>query len=72
MMIKCARCGLAYSHSRSTSALVLTYCGVLCEVADLGYSLAAFEKAPVTALLQALHPIPIRTEWAAVFARLAA
>jgi hypothetical protein len=47
MMVRCNRCGLTYSHLRSTSALTLTYCCMLCEVADLGYSLAAFEKAPL-------------------------
>jgi hypothetical protein len=47
MMVRCNRCGLTYSHLRSTSALILTYCCMLCEVADLGYSLAAFEKAPL-------------------------
>jgi hypothetical protein len=56
MMIKCTRCGIAYSHSRSTSALALTYCCMLCEVADLGFSLAAFEKAPVAELCSAAHP----------------
>lgn len=56
MMVKCHRCGLSYSHVKSTSSLVLTYCSVLCEVFDLGYSLAAFEKAPLLKPIRVLIP----------------
>jgi hypothetical protein len=72
MMIKCVRCGLAYSHTRSTSALVLTYCGMLCEVADLGYSLAAFEKAPVAGIRTTITAPSARPEGAGVLAGLGA
>lgn len=60
MMMNCNRCGISYSHARSTSALVLTYCGMLCEVADLGYSMAAFEKAPIVELRRAIKALPVR------------
>ena len=72
MMVKCTRCQVAYSHSRSTSALVLTYCSMLCEVADLGYSLSAFEKAPISELLHGAHVVPVRQVNADLFAQLAA
>ncbi len=64
MMTKCQRCGGPYMHSKSTSALVLTYCGVLCETADLGFSLAAFEKMEVPAWRPALVAVAARTAFA--------
>lgn len=36
ILLTCARCGTPYHHERSASGLPLTYCGVLCERADLG------------------------------------
>jgi endogenous inhibitor of DNA gyrase (YacG/DUF329 family) len=36
---ECQRCNTAYQWERSQSALRFTYCGVLCEQADLGYSI---------------------------------
>jgi hypothetical protein len=72
MMVKCNRCGIAYSHTRSTSALVLTYCCLLCEVADLGYSLAAFEKAPIPALRRGAAPTVAAPALSALQARVAA
>lgn len=62
MMVKCIRCGIAYSHTRSTSALVLTYCGLLCEAAELGYSLAAFERASIAQLRPAVPNLIARQE----------
>ncbi|MBI5949511.1 MAG: hypothetical protein HY875_15335 [Chloroflexi bacterium] len=72
MMMKCTRCGIAYSHTRSTSALVLTYCGMLCEVSDLGYSMAAFEKAPIVELRRAIRRRQEREEVIGLAARMAA
>jgi hypothetical protein len=42
-LFKCARCGLPYAPSRSTSALKLTYCSFLCELGDLGFSISGLE-----------------------------
>ncbi|MBI5948279.1 MAG: hypothetical protein HY875_09085 [Chloroflexi bacterium] len=42
-MPKCTRCNLAYLPSKSTSALRLTYCSFLCELGDLGFSMAGLE-----------------------------
>ncbi len=61
MMTKCQRCGVPYMHSKSTSALVLTYCGVLCETADLGFSLVALEKMELPARRPALAAVAART-----------
>jgi hypothetical protein len=72
MMVNCNRCGIAYSHTRSTSALILTYCCLLCEVADLGYSLAAFEKAPIPALRRAAPPTVVTPAFSALKDRVAA
>ena len=38
---QCARCGLRYEWRRSPSSLKMTYCGSLCERADLGFTLDA-------------------------------
>jgi hypothetical protein len=38
---ECARCGLRYDWRRSPSSLKMTYCGSLCERADLGFTLDA-------------------------------
>jgi endogenous inhibitor of DNA gyrase (YacG/DUF329 family) len=36
----CARCGVRYDWRRSpSSSLKMTYCGSLCEQADLGFSI---------------------------------
>ncbi len=42
-MLRCARCELRYVPSKSTSALRLTYCSFLCELGDLGFSIAGLE-----------------------------
>jgi hypothetical protein len=42
-MPKCTRCKLGYMTSKSTSALRLTYCSFLCELGDLGFSMAGLE-----------------------------
>ena len=46
---RCKRCNLRYTLNKSTSALKLTYCSFLCELGDLGFSMAGLEsmvKAP--------------------------
>lgn len=40
---RCSRCNLVYSPLKSTSALRLTYCSFLCELGDLGFSIAGLE-----------------------------
>lgn len=42
-MQRCKRCNLAYLTTKSTSALRLTYCSFLCELGDLGFSMAGLE-----------------------------
>ena len=46
----CAHCGLRYDWRRSpSSSLKMTYCGSLCERADLGFTIEAllrYEGAP--------------------------
>ena len=48
----CARCGLTYDWRRSPSSyLKMTYCGSLCERADLGFTIdaalnGAFTRVP--------------------------
>jgi hypothetical protein len=42
----CARCGLRYDWRKSPSTtLKMTYCGSLCERADLGFTLEALLKS---------------------------
>lgn len=47
---ECRRCGLRYDWRRSPStSLKMTYCGSLCENADLGFTIEALlrvERAP--------------------------
>ncbi|MBI2765027.1 MAG: hypothetical protein HYX53_03855 [Chloroflexi bacterium] len=39
-IVSCARCGLRYDWRRSpSSSLKMTYCGSLCEKADLGFTI---------------------------------
>ena len=51
----CQRCGLRYDWRRSpSSSLKMTYCGSLCEQADLGFTIEALLRversiAPVAA-----------------------
>jgi hypothetical protein len=40
---RCTRCSLRYLPTKSTSALRLTYCSFLCELGDLGFSMAGLE-----------------------------
>jgi hypothetical protein len=42
-MPHCSRCNLSYMPTKSTSALRLTYCSFLCELGDLGFSMAGLE-----------------------------
>ena len=42
-MPRCTRCNLSYLPTKSTSALRLTYCSFLCELGDLGFSMAGLE-----------------------------
>lgn len=46
-MAQCQRCGLRYQPAKSTSSLRLTYCSFLCELGDLGFSLAGLEHMEV-------------------------
>ena len=50
---RCARCNLTYIVSKSTSALKLTYCSFLCELGDLGFSMAGLEH-----MERAPKPVP--------------
>jgi len=45
----CARCGLTYDWRRSPSSyLKMTYCGSLCERADLGFTIDAALNGALT------------------------
>jgi len=46
-LFRCARCGLSYSPSKSTSSLRLTYCSFFCELGDLGFSMSGLEHMEV-------------------------
>lgn len=41
----CQHCHTPYQPERSQSALRLTYCGILCEQADLGFSIDGLIRA---------------------------
>ena len=40
----CARCSLRYDWRKSPSSMKMTYCGSLCERADLGFTIEALLK----------------------------
>ncbi|MCA9822182.1 MAG: hypothetical protein KC482_17785 [Dehalococcoidia bacterium] len=42
-LLRCTRCNLRYAAGKSTSSLKLTYCSFLCELGDLGFSMAGLE-----------------------------
>ncbi len=43
----CERCGIRYDWRRSTStSLRMTYCGLLCEQAALGFTIEAVLRMP--------------------------
>ncbi len=43
----CKRCGLVYDWRHSpSSSLKMTYCGSLCEMGDLGFTLEAMLQMP--------------------------
>jgi hypothetical protein len=42
-LLRCTRCKLPYQAVKSTSGLRLTYCSFLCELGDLGFSMAGLE-----------------------------
>ena len=44
-MRKCQRCAGPYDWRRSRSSLKMTYCGTLCEIADLGFSIESILRA---------------------------
>ena len=63
----CARCGLPYDWRKSSSwTLKMTYCSVLCERGDLGFTLETFFRGTVIERLawkalpaSALEPQPV-------------
>lgn len=44
----CNRCKTRYSPNKSTSTLRLTYCGLLCEKGDLGFSMESLLRNEFT------------------------
>jgi hypothetical protein len=56
-MVRCTRCKLRYAPAKSTSSLKLTYCSFLCELGDLGFSMAGLEH-----MERAARPEPAEDE----------
>lgn len=46
MLSTCRRCGIPYTTVKSHSSLRLSYCGILFEVADLGFVIDQFLRLP--------------------------
>ena len=64
-LLRCTRCDLPYKAAKSTSGLRLTYCSFLCELGDLGFSMAGLEHMqrdvkpkPVTQPEELTEPTP--------------
>jgi hypothetical protein len=58
-LCKCTRCKLPYMHSKSTSALKLTYCSFLCELGDLGFSIIGLENMERAKKPEAPEPVAV-------------
>jgi hypothetical protein len=58
----CTRCGAPYAWMRSPASLKMTYCGSLCEKADLGFSLEQLERAERPTLVDQLVAVAA-TAW---------
>lgn len=54
---ECDSCGLHYRPSKSTSSLRLTYCGFLCEIGDLGFSIDGLEQMEITAVADSVSDV---------------
>jgi hypothetical protein len=61
----CARCGLRYDWRKSPSTLKMTYCGSLCEMGDLGFTMDALMKLQKSDLIKK-DEVPAVAEPAAV------
>jgi hypothetical protein len=62
----CARCGLRYDWRRSpSSSLKMTYCGSLCERADLGFTLEALLRSERAVRTPVVLPVKPAVPWAA-------
>ncbi len=48
MIKECQHCKTPYQTDKSRSSLKLTWCGILCEVGELGYVLSSFEKSVIS------------------------
>lgn len=54
----CARCGIRYDWRRSaSSSLKMTYCGSLCEAADLGFTIEALIRTERSAAVPVLAAV---------------
>ena len=64
----CARCGQRYDWRRSPSgSLKMTYCGSLCERADLGFTIEALLRVE-RGEPAVIEPIPARSEMQLILA----
>ncbi len=61
-MPRCKRCNLTYLVGKSTSALRLTYCSFLCELGDLGFSMAGLETMQRKPKVEAPEREPVSVE----------
>jgi hypothetical protein len=52
----CARCQLRYDWRKSPSSMKMTYCGSLCERADLGFTIEALLRAQRVVKEEAVAP----------------
>lgn len=48
VMRECQHCHVAYQWERSQSALRLTFCGVLCEQGELGFTIDGLIRSELT------------------------
>ena len=59
-MKTCAHCNLRYDWRRSpSSSLKMTYCGSLCETADLGFTIESLLRAERAPRPQPIEVLPV-------------
>jgi hypothetical protein len=56
-MKPCVRCGRPYKPEKSRSALRYTYCGIFCEIADIGCSMEDLDKLIVVTVKSNLREL---------------
>ena len=59
---RCSKCGSFYLSDKSKSSLRLTYCGILCEVSDLGFHINSWIDNKPEMVVKKSELEPVKTD----------